>query len=386
MRCPSCGAIIKKRSMKCPECGAFRNRTWVDPEKSPQQSVAAQVNNPKPAEPAIAVTSAVTKPSPSLIEFPGIAKTSKPEWRKELGERVREAQERRARDASLETGETEMPTNGDDLKPTPALELLPQAEIQPLNPIVAAALLRLERANAQQQFAGNTAVARQVAYDAIPQGDRSSANRDLNNSTISERESAANDSPSPPERVHNLAVVRSPAIKQMEISEQRKPKRLIRGENDPALNYLDSIQTPAGFDIRKHPSASVPLRMVSGLIDLLVVCLLASPALALLNLTQLNWQDFRVITFAAAAFVLTGFFYHTVITALTGRTVGMRLCSLRVVDARTGLIPTGAQSAGRALVYMLSVASVGLGFMYTFIDRERRTAHDRFTRTAVVRV
>lgn len=370
--------------MKCPECGAFRNRTWVDPEKSPQ-SVAAQVKTPKPAEPTIAVTNATTKSTPSLIEFPRVAKTLKPEWRKELGERVREAQERRAREASAETGDTKTPTNGDDLKPTPMLELLPQAEIQPLNPIVAAALQRLERANAQQQFAGNTAVARQVAYDAPPQVERSPANPDLNSTTLAEPQNIANDSPVP-ERVHNLAVVPSPQSKQEERSEQRKPKRLIRGENDPALNYLDSIQTPPGFDIRNQPSASLPLRIVSGLIDLVVVCLLASPALALLKLTELNWQDFRVITFTAAAFVVTGFLYHTVITALTGRTIGMRLCSLRVVDARTGLIPTGAQSAGRAFVYMLSVASAGIGFMYTFFDRERRTAHDRFTRTAVVRV
>lgn len=385
MRCPSCGAIIKKRSMKCPECGAFRNRTWVDPEQSPQQSVASHAKTPKSAEPAIAVTSASAK-SPSLIEFPGVAKTFKPEWRKELGERVREAQERRAREASVESSDSEPAINEDGLKPAPMLELLPQAEIQPLNPIVAAALERLERANAQQQFSGNTAVARQVAHDAPPQVDGSSSNGNLNSSTISARETTANDSPPPAERVHNLAVVRSPAIQQVENSEQRKPKRLIRGENDPALNYLDSIQTPAGFDIRKHPSASLPLRIVSGLIDLVVICLLASPALALLNLTQLNWKDLRVITFAAATFILTGFLYHTVITALTGRTVGMRLCSLRVVDARTGLIPTGAQSAGRALVYMLSVASAGIGFMYTFFDPEKRMAHDRFTRTAVVRV
>ncbi|MDQ5846915.1 MAG: RDD family protein [Acidobacteriota bacterium] len=371
--------------MKCPECGAFRNRTWVDPEQAQQQSIASPVKTPKPAEPAIALTSATAKSTPSLIEFPGITKTSKPEWRKELGERVREAQERRAREASVETCDTEPPTNGDVLKPTPVLELLPQAEIQPLNPIVAAALQRLERANAQQQFSGNTAVARQVAYEAPPQLDGSPSNGNLNSSSLSERETTANDSP-PPERVRNLAVVRSPAVQQVEISESRKPKRLIRGENDPALNYLDSIQTTGGFDIRKHTSASVPLRIVSGIIDLLVVCLLASPALALLNLTQLNWQDFRVITFTAAAFILTGFLYHTVVTALTGRTVGMRLCSLRVVDARTGLIPTGAQSAVRALVYMLSVASAGIGFIYTFFDREKRAAHDRFTRTAVVRV
>jgi hypothetical protein len=64
----------------------------------------------------------------------------------------------------------------------------------------------------------------------------------------------------------------------------------------------------------------------------------------------------------------------------------MKLFSLRVVDARTGLIPTGSQSAGRALVYMLSLLSAGIALMYAFVDSEKHTAHDRFTRTAVIRV
>jgi uncharacterized RDD family membrane protein YckC len=64
----------------------------------------------------------------------------------------------------------------------------------------------------------------------------------------------------------------------------------------------------------------------------------------------------------------------------------MKLFSLRVVDARTGLIPTGGQSAARALVFMLTLASAGLALLYTFVDRDRRTAHAYFTRTAVVRV
>ena len=36
----------------------------------------------------------------TLIEFPGVARNSVPEWRKELSERVREVQEKRARDAA----------------------------------------------------------------------------------------------------------------------------------------------------------------------------------------------------------------------------------------------------------------------------------------------
>jgi uncharacterized RDD family membrane protein YckC len=117
-----------------------------------------------------------------------------------------------------------------------------------------------------------------------------------------------------------------------------------------------------------------------------VVCLLSSPLLALTELTNLEWRSPRVIGLAVGTLMVVGFLYLTVSIAFTGRTIGMKLFSLRVVDARTGLIPTGGQSAGRALVYILSLASAGIALIYTFIDSEKHTVHDRFTRTAVIRV
>ena len=125
--------------------------------------------------------------------------------------------------------------------------------------------------------------------------------------------------------------------------------------------------------------------MLSALADLAVVGLFSSPFLALTELTNLEWENPRVIAFTVGTFLVVGFLYLTVSVAFTGRTIGMKLFSLRVVDARTGLIPTGSQSAGRSLVYLLSLASAGIALMYTFIDREKQTVHDRFTRTAVIR-
>jgi uncharacterized RDD family membrane protein YckC len=70
---------------------------------------------------------------------------------------------------------------------------------------------------------------------------------------------------------------------------------------------------------------------------------------------------------------------------LTGRTLGMRLFGIRVVDMRTGLIPTGKQSAGRALLYLASLLSSGILLALALVDSERQATHDRVSRTAVVR-
>ena len=82
--------------------------------------------------------------------------------------------------------------------------------------------------------------------------------------------------------------------------------------------------------------------------------------------------------------LLLMFAYLTLSIALLGRTLGMRLLSLRTIDKRTGLIPTGGQSIKRALAYILSLAVFGFGIMYALIDPDGCTIHDRFSKTRVI--
>ncbi len=63
----------------------------------------------------------------------------------------------------------------------------------------------------------------------------------------------------------------------------------------------------------------------------------------------------------------------------------MRILSLRTIDTRTGLIPTGGQSMKRALGYMFALAVLGLGLLYALIDPDGRTIYDRFSKTIVIR-
>jgi len=283
-------------------------------------------------------------------------------------------QERRAREAMLEAGGTEPLFSELGSNAAPMLELLPQADVPPVNPIVQAALQRIERAHSQTTSSAQLATA--VAYDEQAEFELDLLPADDKTSAVTK-----------PERLHNLAVVPTPPTMTTYIAQEpRKPRRVIDDHNDPALNYLDSIPTSLIVEARGYRSAPIYLRVPGALVDLLFVCLLASPFLALTRLTALEWRDPRVIAFAVATFLIVGFLYLTVSIAFTGRTIAMKLFSLRVVDARTGLIPTGSQSAGRALIYMLTLASTGIAFMYAFVDSEKHTAHDRFTRTAVIRV
>jgi hypothetical protein len=95
-------------------------------------------------------STARTEKRSTLIEFPGVSRNSVPEWRKELSERVREVQERRARETAREAAEAERRRMEAAITP-PQLELLPPAQMPAMNPLVAAALKRIERARWQMR-------------------------------------------------------------------------------------------------------------------------------------------------------------------------------------------------------------------------------------------
>jgi len=320
----------------------------------------------------------------TLIEFPGIARTSVPEWRKELSERVREVQERRAREAARDAEEAARQRREAATDP-PQLELLPPTEMPAMNPLVAAALKRIERAHQNTSVdtrPSRTSLATAVAY--APEREENIMNETVPPTIQLEFESEPQSSETAAivEKSH-LMVVPPPSEPVVVKTEPPVPAKRLLAENDPALNYLDSIRRNVRVDDMSNRSASAFRRVVSAILDLIFCALLTSPIAAALYLNGASYQDPRALTVAGAALVIVTFIYLTLAIALTGRTWGMRLLSLRVIDTKTGLIPTGGQSLGRSFFYLLSLAT-GVGILFALISREGYTAHDRFTRTAVV--
>lgn len=381
MQCPSCGAASNgSTTCECAQLPGYSMET-LESESPMLEACAA-------SESQRLVNTPITGPTSRLIEFPGVSRSLVPGWRKEITERVREVQERRAREAAAEAAADEFASDSEGTALTPQLELLPQTETPVVNPLVTAALKRIERAHVEPapafESAGRPATA--IAY---------AVDEDLEQMGLSELSDVAenidhgsvtplDESPVEIAKTHNLVVVPSPTISLAEA--KTGTRRVIADDlNSPALNYLDSIETTIHLE---DPSNRAPAfrRMVGGLFDLVIVALLCSPFAIGVELMQANWGDPQVIITGVSTAILVNFLYSTISTALTGRTLGMRLLQLRVVDARTGLIPTGKQSAGRALLYLASLFSAGIALTYALVDSEKRTAHDRFTQTAVIRV
>src|SRR5712692_2589263 len=79
--------------------------------------------------------SAARPQTSTLIEFPGTTRAL-PEWRKQLSQRVREVQERRAREAAEEAAMKLTSESVSCALPSAQLELVPNREQPAMKPIV----------------------------------------------------------------------------------------------------------------------------------------------------------------------------------------------------------------------------------------------------------
>ena len=309
-----------------------------------------------------------------------------PEWRKELSERVREVQEKRAREAAHEAAEAERQRLEAAVNP-PQLELLPPTPSPAMNPLVAAALKRIERAHQpapSESRQPRSTLATAVAYAPEREdNDMSDTVPSTPQLAFEEPEILQAEPEVTVEKAHHLSVVPviEPFAPPIE-TPKAPPKRLIK-DDDPALNYLDSISGSFCVDDVNRHSASAFRRLVGAVLDLIFCAILSAPIAGAMYFTRANFQDPRAIGVLAGSLVVVTFIYLTLMTALTGRTWAMRMLSLRVIDTKTGLIPTGGQSMGRSFFYLMSLATV-FGILFGLISREGYTIHDRFTRTSVI--
>jgi uncharacterized RDD family membrane protein YckC len=332
---------------------------------------------------------AETKVSSTLIEFPG-ASRAVPEWRRQLSQRVREVQERKAREAAEELAAAQAAGTLSCEMPSGQLEFVPDLD-QPVNPIVSKALERLERARRFEVTTPRlTAVAAAPARTPIIE-----TAPDIIEEIPPIKESIASaDAPLASTEERKLSIVASsmPLLAQLSPEEseparparERRPVRVI-SEDDVALSYLEScLSVPALEADTRRDLPGFGRRVTAGAFDLVFIALMVSPAVAAVYYSGSAWTDSRTVGLLGGVTAITMFAYLTITVALTGRTLAMRMFSLRAIDLRTGLIPTGGQSIRRAIVQVFSLAFFGLGLLYAFIDPDHRTVHDRLSNTIVV--
>jgi uncharacterized RDD family membrane protein YckC len=453
MRCAACNEEYPEALDECPQC-----RTAEAPPELHVPEVADTSPGARQADaPAMTDNSNVTtRTAPgannsTLIEFPGVNR-NRPAWRKELSERFREIQQRRAREADTQ-GEESRPGRAPAQPPPAAAEaradkptqtsdpaakqlgLVPTPDEPELNPIVAAALRRVERARASASAPsaprhGNgrghaaTAAARVFEEEAVPattpvpEAARPAPLVVVQTKPAEQQKQAAKAEAAAPGAVGSKAVANA-AAKTVVTPEAASVAQTLKADASQvaepvAESSTDAAQAEAASRQRRHidgvldefwlerqgiellPKVAAPevtyddrapraKRIAAAFVDLLAVAFLSAPFAAAIELTISNWNDTRVSGSMALIAALVMFLYQTCSVALAGRTFGMSLCGLHAVDARKASVPTTGQCMRRAIVYMLSLATLGLVLLYSLFDAEGRTAHDILSGTVVVR-
>jgi uncharacterized RDD family membrane protein YckC len=311
---------------------------------------------------AAAIDEATTS---TLIEFPGRSRAV-PAWRKQLSQRVREVQEQRAREAAEAEAATRAAESVSCALPSGQLELVPDREQAPMNPIVSKALERVERARRSEPSSGGfTASAAAPALEPEPE-------------EVFESEST------PEEAKPKLTIVA--AIVKEETEVKPKPVRLITDTfDDSALSYLENYLPVSDSESALTRPPSLVRRTLAAIFDLVFVALLVAPVVAVIEYVGGDWRDLRNVGIVAGVSFVVLLAYQTIAITITGRTLAMRMFSLRVMDLRTRMIPTGGQSLKRAFVYVFSLLLGGLGIIYAIIDRDGRAVHDRFSKSIVIK-
>jgi len=434
MQCVVCGGVYPDSQDNCPHCPTLGTASADAASPSPeeksmptstsQERKTAKATSGTMTEAKAGATAVAAGDTSRLIEFPGVP--PKPQWRKELSERVREIQQRRALEAEREASAVP-PQQGHhaagasaaaadanngataETAASPLGLVPPPPEAPQPNPLVVAALKRIERARqsnpppmprASRGGAAAAAVAHYAEEDYQTATETALVSDQLTSpapSAQAEQTAAVDKIEKPLEasRPSPLAIVpTAPVTKTAETtypSQTRARRHIPVVADDAALSQIEAQMHAAVLSnhaqaetIATDDHAPVSKRIAGGVVDLLVVAFAATPFAAIIELTNGNWSDMRVAASMGGIVVVLMFLYLMAATALAGRTWGMSLVSLRTVDAVSGLAPTTGQCIRRAIGYLLSLATLGIGLLYALFDAEGRAAHDHLSGTIVI--
>ena len=138
------------------------------------------------------------------------------------------------------------------------------------------------------------------------------------------------------------------------------------------------------YGLHKLPPAGLGPRLIAALYDwllVLAIMMVASvPIVALLDDAIATGNAF----YQASLVIIAGLFFGG-FWMRGGQTLGMRAWRLRLVST-DGSAVTPVSAALRYAGAWVSFAAAGLGFWWALIDQEKRTWHDRWSGTRIVRL
>ena len=363
---------------------------------------------PRPAPPLKTVTSgfSAAKTSPTLVEFQ--AKNAVvPDWRLQLQNTVRQRKDsshRTTEEGVQPAPQARLVTNGANALKAEAVEdpkPQPQTNAEHSNPKVANALKRI--ADSRKTFlpetpqrASQPASARSYPFNVVSRNAPPSTNRPADGKPI------LNEPPKP-------KLVSTFRIEKREFDTNKLPKIT------PEVTIVDEVETPT-LEIKKPKTplpaplpeisihvtkteeeplgeietgeiedlAPISMRFNAGLFDLIIGAFASFVLLSHVIFMGREWFSASGLLAFAATWSIVMFVYLTLAVGMYGKTFGMRMFALELVDADENDYPTFHQAAVSSAVYLLMIPFLGAGFIPLFFNDEQRAAHDLASGTIIV--
>lgn len=155
-----------------------------------------------------------------------------------------------------------------------------------------------------------------------------------------------------------------------------------------------------------HPAlASFTTRLVAFIVDSLLVTVilfvtidiflhkvlgLPDPAVLMQNALQRgDWVELLQVgmqygSYEAAIEQLLPFILTVLLWVRFGLTPGKLLCTIRIIDARSGGKPGLGQAVLRYIGYIISTLTLGIGYLWMLWDKNNQALHDKIAGTLVV--
>lgn len=184
-----------------------------------------------------------------------------------------------------------------------------------------------------------------------------------------------------PTRIHGTSIVSTADNDAVEPTEFGAIKRIrISAEPLEANSLLDELESNDIEDL-----ATISMRFGAGLFDLIITSFASLLILSPIAFSRGEWLTGVGLLAFTGVFSIITFFYMTICVGFFGKTMGMRLFSLELVDALENEYPSLHQAAVSSSVFLLTLFFGGAGFVTMFFNEEKRAAHDLLSGTILVR-
>jgi uncharacterized RDD family membrane protein YckC len=354
------------------------------------------------------------KTNPTLVDFQN-KNSALPEWRLQVQNAVRQRMGT-ATDpgVSVAAASTERPrisaTGVASLKAEPVRQAVAHREVENADPVLAAAMKRIE--NSRKAFLpegsggpapASQSVARSFPFNVVartPDQPRDAQPRSVENERPRpamvaplrmEKRLDTNKLPRisavVPEPFVEVAVqTPDPAVNsKLPVNSALSEFSDINRIHITAERHDDEVAEIARFDDGIEDLAPFSVRFNAGLFDLMLGVFATMAVLSPMALADRPWMTASGVLIFGGTCSIIMFAYLTVSLGLFGKTLGMRLFQLELVDAEENDPPSLKQASVSSSLYILSIALGGIGFLSIFFNEERRAVHDLLSGTIVVR-